>query len=82
MSEAVGDASQVAMARRFFENERAKEPDIKYLKQPVTMRLDRDTVSYSKAMVEETGIPYQSLFNLYLGDCAVHRRKLKMKWAS
>ncbi len=59
-----------------------KNPYIKYLKQPVTMRLDRDTVSYFKAMAEETGIPYQSLINLYLGDCAVHRRKLKIKWAS
>jgi uncharacterized protein (DUF4415 family) len=59
-----------------------KNPYTKYLKQPVTMRLDRDTVSYFKAMAEETGIPYQSLINLYLRDCAVHQRKLKMKWAS
>jgi uncharacterized protein (DUF4415 family) len=52
------------------------------LKQPVTMRLDRDTVAYFKAMAEETGIPYQSLINLYLRDCAIHHRKLKMEWAS
>ncbi|MCP5007078.1 MAG: BrnA antitoxin family protein [Planctomycetes bacterium] len=57
-------------------------PFIKYLKQPVTMRLDRDTVAYFKSMAEETGIPYQSLINLYLRDCAIHHRKLKMKWAS
>jgi len=38
-----------------------KNPYIKYLKQPVTMRLDRDTVAYFKAMAEETGIEYQSL---------------------
>jgi uncharacterized protein (DUF4415 family) len=59
-----------------------KNPYIKYLKQPVTMRLDRDTVTYFKAMAEETGLPYQSLINLYLRDCAVNERKLKMKWAS
>ena len=57
-----------------------KNPYIKYLKQPVTMRLDRDTVSYFKSMSEETGIPYQSLINLYLRDCAVNQRKLHMKW--
>ncbi len=57
-----------------------KNPYIKYLKQPVTMRLDRDTVSYFKSMAEETGIPYQNLINLYLRDCAVHHRKLHMKW--
>ncbi len=57
-----------------------KNPYIKHLKQPVTMRLDCNTVSYFKAMSEETGIPYQSLINLYLRDCAVHHRKLHMTW--
>ena len=64
----------------FSKMKRRKNPYIKYLKQPVTMRLDRDTVSYFKSMSEETGIPYQSLINLYLRDCAVNQRKLHMKW--
>ena len=59
-----------------------KNPYAKRLKQPVTMRLDRDTVAYFKAMAEETGIPYQTLINLYLRDCAINDRKLKMEWAS
>jgi uncharacterized protein (DUF4415 family) len=59
-----------------------KNPFIKYLKQPITMRLDRDTVSYFKGMAEESGIPYQTLINLYLRDCAAHQRKLKMKWTA
>ena len=66
----------------FSKMEGHKNPYTKYLKQPVTIRLDRDTVAYFKGMSEETGIPYQSLINLYLRDCAVHQRKLKMKWAS
>ena len=57
-----------------------KNPYAKQLKQPVTMRLDRDTVSYFKSMAEETGIPYQTLINLYLRDCAAHHRKLAMEW--
>ena len=57
-----------------------KNPYIKHLKQPVTMRLDHNTVAYFKAMSDETGIPYQSLINLYLRDCAVHHRKLHMTW--
>jgi len=57
-----------------------RNPYIKQLKQPVTMRLDRDTISYFKSISEETGIPYQSLINLYLRDCAVNQRKLHMKW--
>ncbi len=59
-----------------------KNPNVKHLKQSVTMRLDQDTVDYFKSMATEMGIPYQSLINLYLRDCAVNNRKLKMKWAS
>lgn len=59
-----------------------KNPYIKNLKQLVTMRLDCDTVTYFKSIAEEMGIPYQSLINLYLRDCAMNQRKLSMKWAS
>lgn len=58
-----------------------KNPYRKHLKQPVTMRLDRDTIAYFKSLAEEVGIPYQSLINLYLRDCAMNERKLRMKWA-
>ena len=57
-----------------------KNPYIKYLKQPVTMRLDKDTLDYFKSLSEESGIPYQTLINLYLRDCAAHERKLDLKW--
>ncbi|WP_347273993.1 BrnA antitoxin family protein [Candidatus Kuenenia sp.] len=56
-----------------------KNPYLKYLKQPVTMRLDRDTVRYFRSMSEETGIPYQTLINLYLRDCAISQRKIQIK---
>lgn len=59
-----------------------KNPYTKFLKQPVTIRLDRDTVTYFKSMAEESGVPYQSLINLYLRDCALSERKLRMKWVS
>jgi len=57
-----------------------KNPYAKHLKQPVTMRLDKDSVEYFKAMSEESGIPYQTLINLYLRDCAVNERKLNIAW--
>ncbi len=66
----------------FSKMEGRKNPYAKLLKQPITIRLDRETVTYFKEMSEETGIPYQGLINLYLRDCALHHRKLKMKWAS
>ena len=56
-------------------------PYAKRLKQQITLRLEKDTVSYFKAMADEKGIPYQSLINLYLRDCAASRRKLRLEWA-
>ena len=57
-----------------------KNPYTKLLKQPVTMRLDRESVEYFKSLSAESGIPYQTLINLYLRDCATHKRKLDMQW--
>ena len=57
-----------------------RNPYIKLLKQPITIRLDKDTVAYFKALATDLGVPYQNLINLYLRDCAASQRRLK--WAS
>ncbi len=57
-----------------------RNPYIKRLKQPITIRLDRQTVEYFKELASELGMPYQSLINLYLRDCAAKRRKLEPQW--
>jgi uncharacterized protein (DUF4415 family) len=57
-------------------------PYAKRLKKQVTIRLDEDTIKYFKSMAEEKGIPYQSLINLYLRDCAQSHRHLKLRWAN
>ena len=61
---------------------RGKNPYAKRLKKQITIRLGTDIIDYFKRMSEETGIPYQSLINLYLRDCAEHHRKLSLQWAS
>jgi uncharacterized protein (DUF4415 family) len=57
-----------------------KNPYASQLKKQITIRLDEDSISYFKSVSEEVGIPYQSLINLYLRDCAVSHRKLKLDW--
>ncbi len=57
-----------------------KNPYAKKLKKQVTIRLDEDTVEYFKGLADSKGIPYQSLINLYLRDCAQSHRDLKMQW--
>jgi len=55
-------------------------PYARRLKKQITIRLDQVTIDYFKKMAKETDIPYQSLINLYLRECAAHERKLKMVW--
>jgi uncharacterized protein (DUF4415 family) len=45
-----------------------------------TIRLDAPTVDYFKQLGDETGIPYQTLMNLYLRDCAETKRELSFAW--
>jgi uncharacterized protein (DUF4415 family) len=61
-------------------SESKKNPYASQLKKPITIRLDEDSIAYFKSVSEEVGIPYQSLINLYLRDCAVSHRKLKLDW--
>ena len=57
-----------------------KNPYASMLKKPITIRLDEESVSYFKSISEEVGIPYQSLINLYLRDCAATHKKLNLSW--
>ena len=57
-----------------------KNPYAAQLKKQITIRLDEASISYFKTISEEVGIPYQSLINLYLRDCAASQRKLKLDW--
>ena len=59
-----------------------KNPYIKDLKKQVTIRLDADTIEYFKSLSEKNDIPYQTLINLYLRECAQKHRKLSMSWST
>lgn len=58
-----------------------KNPYAKRLKRQVTINLDVDVVDYFKAQSDSSGIPYQTLINLYLADCASNKRTLKLSWS-
>ena len=57
-----------------------KNPYIKKLKKQITIRLEKDVIDYFKNLALEIDIPYQKLINLYLRDCAVHKRKPAIYW--
>jgi uncharacterized protein (DUF4415 family) len=57
-----------------------KNPYASQLVKQITIRLDEDLIGYFKGISEQVGIPYKSLINLYLRDCAAHNRKLDLRW--
>ena len=57
-----------------------KNPYAARLKRQITINIDGSTIDYFKAQSEAAGIPYQTLINLYLRDCAENKRELQISW--
>ncbi len=57
-----------------------KNPYARSLKRQVTIRMDENTIGYFKGLAQEIGVPYQTLINLYLRDCAASSKKLSLRW--
>ncbi len=70
------------MKRKYDFSKSVKNPYLKKPKKQLTIRLDEDTIDYFRGLSEESGIPYQSLINLYLRDCAAENKKLRMTWGN
>ncbi len=48
----------------------------------VGINLSADVINYFKGLSKETGVPYQSLIDLYLRDCVKNKKKPKFNWAA
>ncbi|MDR1015349.1 MAG: BrnA antitoxin family protein, partial [Coriobacteriales bacterium] len=57
-------------------SEAGANPYARRLKRQVTIRLDAAVIDYFKEQSDRTGVPYQSIINLYLNDCVQQGRKL------
>jgi uncharacterized protein (DUF4415 family) len=68
------------MRKQYDFSKAKKNPYASQLKKQITIRLDGDAIDYFKSISEDVGIPYQSLINLYLRDCAAEHRKLNLSW--
>ena len=57
-----------------------RNPYAKRLKKQLTIRIDAETIGYFQELSRELAVPYQTLINMYLRDCAVAKRR--PEWAS
>ncbi|MDE7133539.1 MAG: BrnA antitoxin family protein [Lachnospiraceae bacterium] len=57
-----------------------KNPYSQKLKKQITINIDIDTIDFFKEQSKNSGIPYQTLINLYLTDCAKQKKQLQLSW--
>lgn len=51
-------------------------PYASVIKRQITIRINPKTIEYFKKMAKATGVPYQTLIDSYLTDCAVNEKKM------
>lgn len=68
------------MRKEYDFSEAKPNPYAKRLKRQVTIRLDTRTIEYCQTLARDIEIPYQTLINLYLRECAATRKKLALRW--
>jgi predicted DNA binding CopG/RHH family protein len=68
------------LEKEFDFSKAVKNPYAKKLQKKITMNIREDALEYFKKQSSESGIPYQTLINLYLIDCADHNKKLEIQW--
>ncbi len=68
------------LEKEFDFSKAVKNPYAKKLHKKITMNVDADALEYFKIQSTASGIPYQTLINLYLVDCANSNKKLEMTW--
>jgi predicted DNA binding CopG/RHH family protein len=57
-----------------------KNPYTKKTKKQITINLDGETIDYFKKQAASSGLPYQTLINLYLSECASQKKQLQTSW--
>lgn len=57
-----------------------KNPYANKLKKQITINVDSSIIDFFKSLSNDTGIPYQTLINLYLRDCVQNNKHLNISW--
>ena len=68
------------LEKEFNFDKAVKNPYAKELKKQMTIKVSPTVIDYFKAEAVRTGIPYQTLINLYLTDCVKNNKKIDINW--
>ena len=57
-----------------------KNPYAKKTKKQISLNIETDTIEYFKTLAIKVGMPYQTLINSFLTDCAIKKIEPQIKW--
>lgn len=57
-----------------------KNPYAKKVKRQISLNVEVDTIEYFKSLATKTGMPYQTLINSFLTDCAMRHAEPQIRW--
>ena len=72
--------SDIEMREDYDFSKSVRNPYASQFKKPITIRIENETISYFKDLSAQNGIPYQTLINMFLTQCAKEHRKPSFTW--
>ncbi len=73
----MSDAKEITeMPAEIDSSESVPNPYVGKTRRRITINIDGETVDYFKAESRRTGVPYQTIINLYLTECREQGKRL------
>ncbi|MDP3292341.1 MAG: BrnA antitoxin family protein [Sulfuricurvum sp.] len=70
------------MRKEYDFSQSVQNPYAKMAKKQISLNVEVETIEYFKQLALKTGLPYQTLMNSYLTDCAIRHVEPQVKWSS
>lgn len=70
------------MRKEYDFSQSIQNPYAKKVKKQISLNVDTETIQYFKELAAKMGLPYQTLINSYLTDCAKRHIEPELKWTS
>lgn len=64
------------MRKEYDFSESRANPYAEHIRKPVTINLDVANIDYFKSEAARTGVPYQTIINMYLTECHIQDKHL------
>ncbi len=68
------------MRKEYDFSQSIQNPYAKKVKKQISLNIEVETIDYFKALSIKMGLPYQTLINSYLTDCAMRHVEPHLQW--